>query len=112
MAWEREDGPAVLPPSRGRLDISATRCWCCHLSLATYSIRHPLVSGMTFTVTLGGILYGCQFQSRQWVVGRWYRLRRRTGVGRESTTGQVPLTPHRVLLVITGLLGDTVMSTP
>lgn len=55
-------------------------------------------------------LYRAQERGRQWIVGRGYRLRgliestRNAGVDRPAA--------ERVVFVLTGLLGDTVMCTP
>jgi ADP-heptose:LPS heptosyltransferase len=60
------------------------------------------MTGLTST------LYGWQYRARQWAAGRLYRLCH--GAARN---GAAPLKdPDRVLLILAGLIGDTVMSTP
>ena len=52
-------------------------------------------------------LYRLQYFGRQWLAGRLYRVRRPWMAG-VTLNGS----PGHVLLVMTGLIGDTVMSTP
>ena len=52
-------------------------------------------------------LYRLQYFGRQWLASRLYRVRRQWMAGVISNGS-----PGRVLLVMTGLIGDTVMSTP
>jgi heptosyltransferase-3 len=55
-------------------------------------------------------LYGRQYAARQWWAGQLWRLRRR---GNDADRMARALKePERVLLVIAGLLGDSIMSTP
>lgn len=55
------------------------------------------------------MIYKSQYIIRQWIVGRFFHLsqwkRSRPDPPRDSE-------PHRVLITLTGLIGDTVMSTP
>lgn len=61
-------------------------------------------------MSAGGRLYALQYEWRQRLVGASYGLRRRL---LPRTTRAAPRgEPSRVLVVMTGLLGDTVMSTP
>ena len=53
-----------------------------------------------------GLIYEWQYRARQWAVGRLCRLRG------GATATDPPSAPSRVLVVMTGLIGDTVMSTP
>ncbi len=52
-------------------------------------------------------LYAWQHQTRQWLAGRLHRLRR-PGASRPAAVRD----PDHVLLIMVGLVGDTVMSTP
>jgi ADP-heptose:LPS heptosyltransferase len=54
-----------------------------------------------------GAIYRSQLQGRQWLAGQMHRLWR--SPSQAATRGGVP---HRVVILIAGLLGDTVMSTP
>jgi len=52
-------------------------------------------------------LYKWQYHTRQWYAGRMRSL------GQKASNGPVTKdAPRRVLLIVTGLIGDTVMSTP
>jgi ADP-heptose:LPS heptosyltransferase len=55
-----------------------------------------------------GLIYDWQYRARQWAVGQLCRLRR----GAAAAAHVLPSEPSRVLVVMTGLIGDTVMSTP
>ncbi|HXG68171.1 MAG TPA: glycosyltransferase family 9 protein [Blastocatellia bacterium] len=54
-------------------------------------------------------LYKWQYLTRQWLAGQYSRLKYFPTRGRKEQEGQEP---ERVLLIATGLIGDTVMSTP
>lgn len=56
------------------------------------------------------LIYDWQYRARQWAVGRLYGLRR--GTSHDPAPVLAWGEPSRVLVVMTGLLGDTVMSTP
>lgn len=51
--------------------------------------------------------YSFQYNARQWLTGHIYRIKH----GFKGSAGGA-INPKRVLLVMTGLIGDTVMSTP
>jgi ADP-heptose:LPS heptosyltransferase len=53
-------------------------------------------------------VYRLQFNARQWIVGRCYQR----GRLRQSTVTRPISAPKRLLLISSGLIGDTVMSTP
>jgi ADP-heptose:LPS heptosyltransferase len=53
------------------------------------------------------VLFAWQYLARQWAAGRSYRLRYGSSVGNAPTPD-----PNRVLLILAGMIGDTVMSTP
>jgi ADP-heptose:LPS heptosyltransferase len=63
-------------------------------------------------VNLGTLTYDWQYQARQWLVTRLYHLRRRPDSVYARSAADLPLEPKQVLLIIAGLIGDTVMSTP
>ncbi len=52
-------------------------------------------------------LYAWQYNDRQWYVGQAWRLR-----GSATKGAGLPAEPGRTLIVLCGLIGDTVMSTP
>ncbi|WP_352431621.1 glycosyltransferase family 9 protein [Pyrinomonas sp.] len=52
-------------------------------------------------------LYAAQYRARQWIVGKWCSLCRF-----QKTEPSLQEMPKKVLLVLTGLLGDSVMCTP
>lgn len=53
-----------------------------------------------------GLIYEWQYRARLWAAGRLCRLRG------GATATDLPPSPSRVLVVMAGLIGDTVMSTP
>jgi ADP-heptose:LPS heptosyltransferase len=57
-------------------------------------------------VALFDTIYGWQYQGRQWLTGQIYRLRF------AGPAAELSSPSRRILIVMTGLLGDTVMSTP
>src|SRR5438309_5768201 len=68
--------------------------------------------GKTAWTAIGAHVYGWQYQGRQWMVGRLWRLCRPPGRLPINWVSHWPQQPRRVLLVIAGLIGDTIMSTP
>ena len=58
-------------------------------------------------MNIAGEVYRWQYKMRQWAAGCLYRLRHRTCV-RSALLHD----PDQVLLILTGMIGDTVMSTP
>lgn len=58
-------------------------------------------------MTILTTFYRWQYHGRQWYAG--HAQHRRGFVGNSLVTG---VSPRRVLIVLTGLLGDAVMSTP
>jgi ADP-heptose:LPS heptosyltransferase len=58
---------------------------------------------------LSNRVYNWQFLSRMWLAGRTYGLK---NPFKRTLPVQHALKPHRLLLISTGLLGDTIMSTP
>lgn len=63
-------------------------------------------------MSAGSRLYAFQYEWRQRLVGGAYGLRRRLLSSARARGDAQAETPARVLVVMTGLLGDTVMSTP
>lgn len=60
-------------------------------------------------MSLPDSLYSFQHSARQWLVGRWYELAHpRPG----SVILDEGFDPERILVVMSGLIGDTVMCTP
>lgn len=59
-------------------------------------------------MSLTSLAYESQHSLRQWLVGRWYAHKRPSGA---STLGE-EWKPHRVLVILAGLMGDSVMCTP
>ena len=59
-------------------------------------------------MSLVSLAYESQHSLRQWLVGRWYARKRRGGA---SSLGE-GWEPHHVLVVLNGLMGDSVMCTP
>ena len=58
-------------------------------------------------MSMVGSLYAWQYNARQWYVGQTWRLR-----GYATEGAGLPEEPGCALIVLCGLIGDTVMSTP
>ena len=52
-------------------------------------------------------IYNAQFRARRWAIGKYYEFRRTP----EKDVG-ANFAPRKILFVLTGLLGDSVMSVP
>jgi ADP-heptose:LPS heptosyltransferase len=52
-------------------------------------------------------IYNAQFRARRWAIGKYYGLRRTSEKDVEAN-----FAPRKILFVLTGLLGDSVMSIP
>lgn len=59
-------------------------------------------------MSLVGLAYRSQHSLRQWLEGRWYASKRR----QPESTLEEGWEPDRVLVVLAGLMGDSVMCTP